>query len=298
MSNPKDLAFFSMLTKLGSLSAVAREFDVTPSAASKWLQKLEQRIGVKLVHRTTRNIRLTSEGQEFLAKGQRILAAIEDLEQSIASKGFVTKGHLKINAPQVMGTSSIASALCQFANNYPEVDVDLVLSDHPMDLVDEAIDACLCFGKPLSTRVVANKLASIRRRIFGSPLYLSQHGVPETPNDLIEHNCLILRQEGQANDVWKLSKGQVTNAVKVTGTLSSNDSEAILRWGVDGQGLFICNEWCAAKYLQSNRLAGVLDDYTLPPTDMYIAYSKNENVAAKVTVFVNFLIEYFRESTV
>ena len=141
MGAPSDLGFFSVLVKLGSLSAVAREFDVTPSAASKWLAQLEQRLGVRLINRTTRRLSLTSEGEAYLLGGRKILAEIDDLEQEVSSTRNAPKGLLKVNATLGFGRSYIAPIISKFERTYPDLEVQLLLTDRPMNLAEDAIDS-------------------------------------------------------------------------------------------------------------------------------------------------------------
>ena len=294
MAAPTDLAFFSALVKGGSLAAAAREFDVTPSAVSKWLSQLEQRLGVRLINRTTRRISLTGEGEVFLAEGRRILAEIDDLEQSISSSRAAPKGLLKVNATLGFGRSYIAPVLSKFALRYPELEVQLQLTDRPMNLAEEAIDVGIRFGEPPDTRVVARRIAKNRRRIFAAPSYLKRCGRPQVPNDLMHHNCLILRQDETAYGLWRFTKGRQSQTVKVRGSMSSNDGEVVLNWALDGHGILMRAEWDAARFLRSGRLEGLLDDFELPSADIYAIYSHKQNLAAKVRVFVEFLIEHFR----
>lgn len=294
MTTPTDLEFFSTLAKGGSLSAAAREFDVTPSAVSKWLSQLEQRLGVRLINRTTRRISLTSEGEFFLAEGRRILAEINDLEQTIASTRAAPKGLLKVNATLGFGRSYIAPALSKFARQYPDLEVQLLLTDRPMNLAEESIDVGIRFGEPPDARVVARKIARNRRRIFAAPAYLKKHGRPQSPNDLAHHNCLILRQDDTAYGLWRFSKGRESQTVKVRGGMSSNDGEVVLNWAIDGHGILMRAEWDAARYLRSGRLEVVLDEFELPSADIYAIYSHKQNLAAKIRVFVDFLIKHFR----
>jgi DNA-binding transcriptional LysR family regulator len=297
MSTPSDLAFFLTLIKSGSLTGAAREFDVTPSAASKWLQQLEERLGVKLVNRTTRRISLTSEGEVYLTEGRRILADIEELDQSITSTRAAPKGLLRINASLGFGRTYITPAISLFARKYPDLEVQLLLSDRPMNLADDAIDVGIRFGEPPDTRVIARKIANNRRRIFASPIYLKTHGMPETPHDLTRHNCLILRQDETTYGIWRFNKGRQSESVKVRGTMSSNDGEVVLNWALDGHGILMRAEWDAARYLRSGRLVVILNDYDLPPADIYSVYSHKQNLAAKVRVFNDFLTEYFKNSS-
>ncbi|MEY5097938.1 MAG: hypothetical protein RJA36_657 [Pseudomonadota bacterium] len=289
MGTPSDLLFFSALVKFGSLSAAAREFDVTPSAASKWLAQLEQRLGVRLIHRTTRRLSLTSEGEVYLAEGRRILAEIDDLEQAVSSSRSAPKGVLKVNASLGFGRSFIAPVLSRFEREYPGLEVQLLLTDRPMNLAEDAIDVAIRFGEPPDARVVARKIAANRRRIFASPLYLKEHGRPVTPHDLTRHNCLILRQDDSAYGLWRFSKGRDAQTIKVRGSMSSNDGEVVLNWALDGHGILMRSEWDAVRYLRSGRLEVLLEDYELPPADIYAVYSQKQNLAAKIRVFIEFL---------
>lgn len=294
MNQTSDLVFFSLLVKKGSLSAVAREFDVTPSAASKWLSQLEQRLGVCLVHRTTRRISLTHEGEVYLAEGRRILAEIDDLEQRVASTRAVPKGLLKVNATLGFGRTYIAPVISKFEREFPELEVQLQLTDRPMNLAEDSIDIGIRFGEPPDSRLIARKIADNRRRIFASPNYLKLHGRPLVPDDLTQHNCLILRQDDSAYGLWRFTKGRKTQTVKVRGTMSSNDGEVVLNWALDGHGILMRADWDATRFLRSGRLELLLEDYELPPADIYAVYSQKHNLTAKVRIFLDFLTQQFR----
>lgn len=289
MSTPSDLSFFCALARLGNLSAVAREFDVTPSSTSKWLAGLEQRLGVRLVHRTTRRLVLTSEGEAYLSEGRRILAEIDDLDQAVSSTRNAPKGLLKVNATLGFGRSYIAPMLSKFARAYPGLELQLLLTDRPLHLADEAIDVGIRFGEPPDTRLIARKIAPNRRRILASPKYLKAQGCPTNPHDLARHNCLLLRQDDSAYGLWRFTKGRESMTIKVRGTLSSNDGEVVLNWALDGHGILMRAEWDAARYLRSGRLQSVLDDYHLPSADIYAVYPQKQHLAAKVRVFIEFL---------
>lgn len=294
MTTPDDLSFFSALVKFGSLSAVAREFDVTPSAASKWLSQLEKRVGVRLIHRTTRRLSLTSEGEVFLTEARRILADIDELEQTITRSRAAPKGLLRVNSTLGFGRSYIAPALSKFYRQYPEIEVQLLLTDRPMNLIEDAIDVGIRFGEPPDSRVVARMIYPNRRAIYAAPAYLKAFGRPMVPHDLIQHNCLILRQDDNAYGLWRFTKGKHSETIKVRGTLSSNDGEVVLNWALDGQGILMRSEWDAMKYTLSGRLELLLDEYQLPPADIYAVYSHKQNLAAKIRVFVEFLIDHFQ----
>lgn len=293
MSAPSELEFFSLLIKAGSLSAAARELDLTPPAISKRLAQLESRLKVRLLNRTTRRISLTNEGEVYLANARRILAEIEEMEQLVSSSSAAPKGLLRVNATLGFGRTYIAPAVSAFCKRYPEVDVQLQLTDRPLNLADEAFDVGIRFGEPPDTRVIARKIAANRRLICASPTYLKQHGRPQVPDDLTRHNCIVLRQDETAYGIWRFTRGRKAEAVKVRGKLSSNDGEVALHWALDGHGIMMRAEWDLAKYLRSGRLELLLQDYELPPADIYAVYPARNNLSAKVRAFVDFLIQQF-----
>jgi DNA-binding transcriptional LysR family regulator len=296
--NPRtDLSFFSTLIKSGSLTAAAREFDVTPSAVSKWLAQLEARLGVRLVARSTRRISLTNEGEVYLAEGRRILGEIDDLERTVASSRAAPVGLLKVNATLGFGRSFIAPAVSDFAVLYPELEIQLLLTSRPMSLADGEVDLRIRFGEPPDARVNARKIANHRRRIVAAPAYLARHGRPQVPHDLVRHNCIIVRQDDVAYGQWHFTKGRKTQTVKVRGTLSSNDGATALLWALDGHGVLMRSEWDTAPLVRSGRLGVLLDEFALPPADIYAVYPQKQNLAAKVRVFVDFLTARFEQGS-
>ncbi len=292
-----DFAFFSTLIKSGSLTAAAREFDVTPSAVSKWLAQLERRLGVRLVARSTRRISLTNEGELYLAEGRRILAEIDDLERTVASSQAKPTGLLKVNATLGFGRANIAPAVSRFMEQYPDVEIQLLLTSRPLSLADGEVDVTVRFGEPPDARLVARKIADHRRRVFASPKYLKGRDRPQVPHDLTRHNCLVVRQEGAAYGQWHFTRGKRTETVKVRGNLSSNDGGVVLQWALDGHGILMRSEWDAGPYVRAGDLEVLLDDYTLPPADLYAVHLPKDNLAAKVRVFVDFLAARFRKGS-
>jgi DNA-binding transcriptional LysR family regulator len=286
-----ELAFFVLLAKKSSLSAAARELDITPPAATKRLAQLEQRLGVRLVNRTTRTLSLTPEGELYLAHAARILAEIREMEEQVAGSRGAPKGLLRVNATLGFGRTTIAPVISRFAQRYPDVEVQLQLTDRPINLVEEAFDLGIRFGELPDTRLSARKVMSNRRFLCASPAYLKKFGMPSTPDDLARHRCIIHRQNDDAHGVWRLTKGRKTESVKVGGTLSSNDGDVVLNWALDGHGILLRSEWDAAKYLQSGRLQVVLDDYKPAPADLFVFYPSRRNLPARVRSFIDFLVD-------
>jgi DNA-binding transcriptional LysR family regulator len=292
MNADTELAFFCLLVKQGSLAATARELDLTPPAVSRRLSQLEERLGVRLLHRTTRRIALTTEGEVYFAHAQRILSDIVEMERLVSSSRDAPRGLLRVNAPLGFGRSYIGPAVSAFGRACPEVEVQLHLSDRPVALPDESIDVAIHFGEVPDSRLIARRIAGNRRLLVASPAYLRAAGTPEHPHDLTRHQCIVLRQNSGAPGLWRLRRGERTETVKVHGSLSTNDGEVALNWALEGHGILMRAEWDVAKYLRSGRLRQVLAEHETPPADIHAVFSERLNLSAKVSRFVEHLRDY------
>ncbi|MGV6477461.1 LysR substrate-binding domain-containing protein [Azotobacter vinelandii] len=296
MNPVSELTFFTLLVRLGSLAATARELNLTPPAVSKRLAQLERRLGVRLLNRTTRSISLTGEGELYLLNAQRILGEIEEMERQVSSSRAAPKGLLRVNAPLGFGRTYVGPAISSFVKRYPDVEVQLQLTDRPINLPNDAIDVGIRFGELPDSRLIARRIASNRRLLCAAPAYLQACGRPETPKDLMRHNCIVLRQNDAAFGVWRLSRGKQSESIKVRGSLSTNEGEVALNWALDGHGILMRAEWDLAKYLRSGRLEEVLEEYETPPADIYAVYLERLNLSAKVSFFVDHLRDFFQRS--
>ena len=294
MNQVSELAFFTLLIRVGSLAATAREMNLTPPAVSKRLVQMEQRLGVRLLNRTTRSISLTAEGETYLVNAQRILREIEEMERQVSSSRAEPKGLLRVNAPLGFGRTHVGPAISSFVKRYPEVEVQLHLTDRPINLPDDAIDVAIRFGDLPDSRLIARKIAVNRRRLCAAPAYLKTFGTPDTPKDLMQHKCIVLRQNDSAFGSWRLSRGKQSESVKVHGSLSTNDGEVALKWALDGHGILMRAEWNLADYLLTGKLVEILADYETPPADIYAVYLERLNLSAKVSLFVQHLREFFQ----
>jgi DNA-binding transcriptional LysR family regulator len=289
MAADNDLAFFVLLARKGSFSAAALELGLSTPAVSKRLARLENRLGIRLMNRTTRRVSLTSEGEAYLEGARQILQEVEELEHRISHAGESPRGLLRINATFGFGREHVADVVSEFARLYPEVEVQLVLTDAPLNLVEEAYDLGIRFGTPPSSRLISRKILSNRRFLCAAPAYLERRGVPGRLSDLANHDCIILRQDNQTYDVWRLQRGQATESVKVQGRLSSNDGEIALKWVLEGHGVMLRSEWDIARHVRSGRLRIVLPKYAQVDADIHAVYPERHNVSAKVRVFIQFL---------
>jgi len=294
MDSIADLEFFGRLVTQGSLSALARELGVTPPAVSARLSQLERRLGVKLLNRTTRRLAMTQEGELYLGTGSRLLEQVQELERMVSSSRDLPRGLLKVNATFGFGRRHIAPALSEFRRQYPDVEVQLDLTDRPMNLAEFAFDVGIRFGELPDMRVVGRKIAANRRFVCAAPAYLQAHGTPKEPDDLRGHRCIVLRENDTAYGTWHFTKGKRHETVKVHGTMSSNDGEATLRWALDGHGVLTRSEWDAQSFIDSGALERVLTDWSMPPADIYAIYPERLNLSAKVRVFIEFLERYLK----
>lgn len=294
---PLDLNFFSALVAAGSLSAAARELQVTTPAVSKRLAQMEARLGISLLNRTTRRMSLTVEGETYLAHARKILSDIDNLERLLGSAKTTPVGQLRINATLGFGRNHIGPIVSRFARKYPRVDVQLQLSADPPPLSDDAFDVCIRFGSPPDARVIARRIASNQRLLCASSAYLTKYGEPKSPSDLTRHNFISIRQGDDAYGLLRLARGRGAQAetVKTRGSLTTNDGGIAVEWALDGHGILLRAEWDIRKYLASGRLVQVLPQYRTPDADIYAVYPPRHQTTARVRAFVEFLSESMRK---
>ncbi len=282
-----------LLARHRNLSTVARQLDLTPPAATKRLAQLEARLGVRLVNRTTRSISLTPEGETYLHYATRILADVREMEEVVSSSGSVPKGLLRINATLGFGRTAIAPIVSEFALHHPQVEVQLDVTDRPIDLVESGVDLGIRFGALPDQRLVARRVLSNRRFLCAAPRYLARHGTPASLRDLADHQCIIHRQNEDAYGVWRFTREGRAETVKVHGALSSNDGDIVLNWALDGHGILVRSEWDLAKYLESGRLRVVLPEFILPSADLFVYYPSKRDLSARTRAFIDFLMARF-----
>ena len=297
--HPLDLGFFSTLASSGSLSAAARELNITTPAVSKHLAQMEARVGMPLVVRTTRRMSLTPEGELYLEHARRILGEIEGMGELLGLSKATPKGLLRVNATLGFGRSHVAPLVSRFVRQYPQVEAQLQLSVNPPPLTEDSWDVCIRFGEPPDARVIARRLADNRRLLCAAPSYLAKHGTPKVPNDLTRHNCIGIRQGEEAYGLWRLSTGRgrhrSTQAVKIRGNLTTNDGEIAVSWALEGHGILMRAEWDIRRYLSSGRLVQVLPQHETPDADIHAVYPQRHQRTARVRAFVDFAATAFAD---
>lgn len=295
MDDRSDLAFFVTLARHSTLAAAARELGITPPAVSRRLAALERRLGVRLLHRTTRRQSLTAEGERYLEEGRRILLDIEQLERALSASRETPRGLLRINAGFGFGRRHLGPAVAEFVRRFPEVEAVLQLTDQPLDLAAEAVDIGIRFGLGGDTGHLARKMAANRRYLCAAPGYLARHAVPAGPRDLAAHQCIVIRENAGPFNTWHLVSGAHQAAVKVNGPLATNHGEVAVDWALAGHGILLRSEWDIAPYLRSGELVRVLPDWSGAAADIYAVFLPRHHLSAKIRLFLDFLAERFAE---
>lgn len=292
MDRFSDLDLFVRVVRRASLSGAAQELGLTGAAVSKRLAALERRLGVRLIQRTTRRLSVTAEGERYMAEGAGLLAALDELEHGMRGNNAVPAGLLRVNATFGFGRRAIADALASFARRHPALEVQLHLSDRPVNLVEEGFDLGIRIGELADASLGARKLLDNRRILCAAPAYLERCGTPQRIGELARHQAIVLRENEDAYGSWELHNGPATETIKVRGAMSTNDGDTAVRWARDGFGIMLRSVWDIDSDLQSGTLRPVLPDWSLP-ADIHAVYPTRKQLPAKTRAFIDFLVERY-----
>jgi DNA-binding transcriptional LysR family regulator len=289
----RSLEVFAAVAAQGSFSAAGRVLGLTPSAVSRTVDRIEARLGVRLLLRTTRALTLTAEGHAYLGAARRILTDLDDAEQAIADQG-APRGRLRVSAALSHGRLCIVPLLGEFARLYPHILVDISLSDSIVDVAAGQADVAIRFGPLADSGLTARKLGENGRVIVASPDYLARYGTPRVPADLHDHNCLNFNFR-RAEPVWPFCDGQSDYAMTVTGNIEANNGETLGQLAAAGVGITRVGAFSVADELADGRLVPVLEEFN--PGDIEVIHAVfvgGANTPARVRVFVDFLAERLR----
>jgi DNA-binding transcriptional LysR family regulator len=282
---------FVRVAKAGSFAGGARELGISRAMATKHIMQLEGSLGTRLFNRTTRSLSLTDVGASYLERCQQVLLDVEEMESAVTHLQTEPRGVLKISAPPVIGASHITRAISQFLKIHSDLTVDLILQSSPGDLIDEGIDVAIYLGALDDTSMVARKLASSSMIVCGSPDYLAKHGVPQTPEDLLNHSCLVNWASSPRNK-WQFKSETGQTVVNVSGRMQANVADAIRMAAIDGLGLVMLASYVVSRDIEKGKLIAVLENYNLPPLDIHAVYPHRKYLSAKVRRFLDFLQEW------
>lgn len=286
------MEIFTRVVEAKSFSGAARRMNISKSVVSKHVTEIERSLGVRLLNRTTRAISLTEVGAAFYERCSRIVAAAEEAEAIATRLQSVPRGTLKVNVPVAFGVLHIVPALPDLLSAYPDLRIEMTLSDRTVNLAEEGYDAAVLIEKKLAATLVARKLAPNLRRICATPDYLRRHGVPNSPRELANHNCIVYAPLGTEKE-WCLIGQEGTVWIEVDGNLRLNNENAIRYAALSGLGMALLPSYIVGPDLQSGALRAVLPDYTASETAIYAVYLSNRHLSAKVRCFVDFLVVRF-----
>lgn len=297
MNNPPlltDLRVFMLVARRAGFAAVAQELGVSPAYVSKRIALLEQNLNVVLLHRTTRRVTITEEGERIYEWAQRILHDVDQMMDELSDVRQVPQGMLRIISSFGFGRQVVAPALSALARQYPQLELRFDVEDRLVDLANEGVDLDIRIGDDIAPNLIARKLGTNYRILCASPSFLAQHGTPKQLADLATCSCLVIKERDHPFGIWQLQNKEGKHAIKVTGPLSSNHGEIVHQWCLDGQGIALRSWWDVCDNIASGHLVHVLPEY-YQPANIWAVYVSRLATSAKVRITVEFLRHYFAE---
>ena len=292
MDKPSEMSVFVEVARKGSFSAAARRLQLSPSAVSKLITRMEERLGSRLFNRTTRKLSLTEGGQRYFTRCVEILADIDAAEELLAGYQQAPRGELTVSCSPGFARFQLLPIIPRFLELYPELELNLQTSGEKVDLLSRSIDVAIRLGTLKDSSLVARKLGESHRIVCASPHYLEAHGTPKTPDDLLHHNCLTIAADKDFNR-WVLNRGKRQQIVSVSGNLVSNSVDSLYEMALQGQGIINLAEFIVGPDLQSGRLVPLLKSYKSDSQLIHAIYPHRRHLPAKVRVFVDFLVGEF-----
>jgi len=285
----KQIESFAAVAAKGSLTAAAQAEGVAPAVIGRRIDALEERLGVKLLVRTTRRISLTHEGSAFLEDCQRLLADLANAEASVSAGGVKASGHLRVTAPAGFGRRHVAPLVPRFLSLHPEVSLSLNLSDRVADIVNEGFDCAVRVGDLSDSSLVSVRLADNQRLCVATPAYLKRAGTPRHPGDLARHQCLTLSSDASQTRGWAfVVDGELTH-LRPSGRVDCSDGQVLHDWCLQGLGIAWRSTWEVEREVREGLLVAVLDDYAAPPSGIYAVFAQRKHLPLRVRLWIDFL---------
>jgi len=292
MGPGSDLRVFVRVMDRGSFSAAAADLGLTPSAVSKLISRLEDRLGARLLVRTTRRLVLTAEGEIFLARARRIVADIEEAEAELMRVRGAPRGTLRINSGTAFGLHQLTPALAEFLSRYPEIDLELSITDRLVDLIEEQADIAVRSGHIPEGAFVRRKIADLQRVICAAPSYLKRRGTPRAAADLKDHDCITVA--GPGLNRWPFETRNGVDVIEVKSRVNTDDAEAALRLAIEGVGIVRLSEVIVGQPLRDGKLVSLLADvHHVEPFPLAAVYPAGRQRLPRVAVFLEFLQQRF-----
>jgi len=289
MDHLKQIESFTSVATKGSLTAAARAEGVAPAVIGRRIDALEERLGVKLLVRTTRKLTLTHEGSAFLEDCQRVLADLANAEASVSAGGVKASGHLRITAPAGFGRRHVAPLVPGFIAQHPDVSLSLNLSDRVVDIVNEGFDCAVRVGDLPDSNLVSVRLADNRRLCVATPAYLKRAGVPKSPADLAQHECLTLSSDASQTRGWAFQVDGAVVHLRPSGRLDCSDGQVLHDWCAAGLGIAWRSTWEVESEIAGGHLVAVLEDFAAPPSGIYAVFPQRKHLPLRVRLWIDFV---------
>jgi DNA-binding transcriptional LysR family regulator len=301
MDKFKELESFVAVVTRGSLTAAALAEGVAPAIMGRRLDALEERLGVKLLVRTTRKLTLTHEGSAFLEDCQRVLSDVANMEASVSAGGVKASGHLRITAPAGFGRRHVAPLVPKFRALHSDVTLSLNLSDRVIDIAGEGFDCAVRVGDMPDSSLVSVRLADNRRLCVATPAYLKVHGTPQQPSDLSKFDCLTLSSDASQTRGWAFnipnSSGDLeVNYLRPDGPLDCSDGQVLHDWCLAGYGIAWRSTWEVEAEIANGKLVALLEDFAAPPNGIYAVFPQRKHMALRVRLWIDFLKDNYGQA--
>lgn len=291
---PEDLRVFLTVIRKAGFAAAADELGLSPAYVSKRIQILESTLATRLLHRTSRRVALTEDGERVQRWAVRILEDFQLLHDELSEAHSAPRGRLHLCSSFGFGRNHVAPAVSKLAELYPDLEIRLDLFDRVVDIVNEGFDLEIRVGDDIPGQHIGRRLVSNRRVLCAAPEYLQRRGTPQVLADLEAHDCLVIKERDNAFGIWQLERDGEHDSVRVSGPLSSNNGEIVLQWGLDGRGVMLRSLWDVRPLLEQGRLVQVLHDYT-QSANVWAVYPTRLANSGKLRVCVEFLQEHFHQ---
>lgn len=291
---PEDLRVFLTVVRKGGFAAAAEELGLSPAYVSKRIQILETTLGSRLLHRTSRRVALTDDGERVQRWAVRILDDVQQLQDELCEAHTAPRGRLHLCSSFGFGRNHVAPAISLLAEQYPELEIRLDVFDRVVDIVHEGFDLEIHVGDDIAGQHIGRRLVTNNRVLCASPDYLKRRGVPESLQELQQHDCLVLKERDNAFGIWQLQGPEGEASVRVSGPLSSNSGEIVLQWALDGRGVLLRSMWDVKPLLDQGRLVQVLANYR-QSADVWAVYPTRLANSGKLRVCVEFLQAHLRQ---
>lgn len=293
MRDVSDMVVFVEVVRQGGFKSAGRHLGLATSVVSDRLRALESRLGMKLLHRTTRRQTLTEGGAFYLERATRIVEDTLAMESELQELGSAPGGLLRVTAPGPLGRRHIAPLVALFSQRHPRIRIHLTLDDRFSDIAGEGFDIAVRGGPMIDSQFVGRQLFDTRRVVVASPAYLERAGTPATPAELKHHRCLVFNQESHFHAEWRFGRGDAAVSERIEGTLVSSNSELPIDWALEGAGLTQKSWWEVAPHVAAGRLCTVLDAFEPDPAAFYAVHPIRSAQSRKVALFIDALREHF-----